>query len=68
MFLGSLNICRETKIRLFLRLNLLNCVSAGAYFSRGAFAKDQIMDFCRRFGHRAAVIDNRPYIDGGYIN
>ena len=26
------------------------------------------MDFCRRFGHRTAVIDNRLYIDGGYIN
>ena len=26
------------------------------------------MGFCRRFGHRTAVIGNRFYIDGGYIN
>jgi len=68
MFLGSLNIYRKTKIRLFLSSNLLNYFFAGAYFSCGTFAKDQIMDFCRRFRHRTAVIDNRLYIDGGYIN
>jgi hypothetical protein len=30
--------------------------------------KDPIKDFCRRFDHQTAVIDNRLYIDGGLLN
>lgn len=29
---------------------------------------DPIRNFCRIFGHQTAVIDNRLYIDGGFIN
>ncbi|KAK4163993.1 hypothetical protein QBC43DRAFT_300683 [Cladorrhinum sp. PSN259] len=29
---------------------------------------DPIKDFCRRFGHQSAVVDNRLYIDGGLVN
>ncbi|KAK3681024.1 hypothetical protein B0T22DRAFT_388603 [Podospora appendiculata] len=25
-------------------------------------------DFCRRFGHQAAVVDSRIYVDGGFVN
>lgn len=28
----------------------------------------QIADFCRRFDHRATVLNNKLYVDGGYIN
>ncbi|KAK4106493.1 hypothetical protein N658DRAFT_414402 [Parathielavia hyrcaniae] len=31
-------------------------------------ALDPVENFCRRFGHQAAVIDRRLYIDGGFIN
>ncbi len=27
--------------------------------------KDPLKDFCRRFGHQTAVIDEKLYIDGG---
>lgn len=29
---------------------------------------DPVSNFCRRFGHQAATIDDRLYIDGGFIN
>lgn len=28
----------------------------------------QLQYFCRRFSHRTAVIGNRIYIDGGFVN
>ncbi|KAJ2897480.1 Kelch repeat-containing protein-like protein 5 [Zalerion maritima] len=30
--------------------------------------RDPIKDFCRRFGHQTAVVDDKLYIDGGLIN
>ncbi|KAH8429033.1 uncharacterized protein LDX57_006704 [Aspergillus melleus] len=30
--------------------------------------KDPLKDFCRRFGHQTAVIDNKLFIDGGFVN
>ncbi|ORY69535.1 uncharacterized protein BCR38DRAFT_332031 [Pseudomassariella vexata] len=30
--------------------------------------KDQVTNFCRRFGHSTALIDRKLYIDGGFIN
>ncbi|KAF2673245.1 hypothetical protein BT63DRAFT_151080 [Microthyrium microscopicum] len=30
--------------------------------------KDPLKDFCRRFGHQTALIDNKLFIDGGLIN
>ena len=29
---------------------------------------DPLKDFCRRFGHQSAIVDNRLYIDGGFVN
>lgn len=29
---------------------------------------DQVSNFCRRFGHQAAIVDDRLYIDGGFVN
>ncbi|SPN98500.1 uncharacterized protein DNG_01545 [Cephalotrichum gorgonifer] len=29
---------------------------------------DPVSNFCRRFGHQAAIVDERLYIDGGYLN
>jgi len=30
--------------------------------------KDPLNDFCRRFGHQTAVIDEKLYIDGGQVD
>ncbi|PBP16800.1 cell wall anchored protein [Diplocarpon rosae] len=30
--------------------------------------KDPLKDFCRRFGHQTAIIDQKLYIDGGLLN
>lgn len=30
--------------------------------------KDPLNDFCRRFGHQAAIVDDRLYINGGLVN
>jgi hypothetical protein len=30
--------------------------------------KDPVVNFCRRFGHQTAVVDNRLYVDGGLID
>ncbi|KAK5655803.1 hypothetical protein OQA88_5341 [Cercophora sp. LCS_1] len=29
---------------------------------------DPLRDFCRRWGHQTAVVDNRLYVDGGWVN
>lgn len=29
---------------------------------------DPLRDFCRRWGHQTAVVDDRLYIDGGFVN
>lgn len=29
---------------------------------------DPLKDFCRRWGHQTAVVDDRLYIDGGLVN
>jgi len=30
--------------------------------------KDPLNDFCRRFGHQTAVIDEKLYVDGGQVD
>ena len=30
--------------------------------------KDPVKDFCRRAGHQSAVIDDKLFIDGGFVN
>lgn len=29
---------------------------------------DPVSNFCRRFGHQAAIVDDRLYIDGGFVD
>lgn len=29
---------------------------------------DPVSGFCRRFAHQTAIVDNKLYIDGGFIN
>ncbi|KAK1586062.1 cell wall anchored protein [Colletotrichum navitas] len=33
-----------------------------------AAQQDPVSDFCRRFGHQTAVVDNKLFIDGGIVN
>ncbi|KAK1992185.1 hypothetical protein LX36DRAFT_715518 [Colletotrichum falcatum] len=33
-----------------------------------AAQQDPVADFCRRFGHQTAVVDNKLFIDGGLVN
>lgn len=33
-----------------------------------ALGQDPVNNFCRRYSHQSTVIDDRLYIDGGYIN
>jgi hypothetical protein len=30
--------------------------------------KDPLNDFCRRFGHQSAVVDNKLWLDGGLVD
>lgn len=30
--------------------------------------RDPIKNFCRRFGHQTAVVNNKLFIDGGLVN
>lgn len=41
-----------------------------AWTSLPSFAQsfDPVVDFCRRFGHQTAVIDDRLYVVGGYVD
>jgi len=39
------------------------------FFSQAVAAQpDPVKNFCRRFGHQAAVVDRKLYIDGGLLN
>jgi hypothetical protein len=49
----------------FLRLCLLVALSFAARSLQDA--KNPINDFCRRWGHQTAQIDNKLYIDGGLV-
>ncbi|KAK3380538.1 hypothetical protein B0T24DRAFT_519653 [Lasiosphaeria ovina] len=53
-----MHISRPHSLQL-LTLHLL-ALSAAQY--------DPVKDFCRRFGHQSAVVDNKLYIDGGFVN
>jgi len=39
-----------------------------AFCIRESVQQDPVKDFCRRFGHQSAIVDDRLYIDGGIIN
>ncbi|KAJ4358023.1 uncharacterized protein N0V89_002602 [Didymosphaeria variabile] len=45
----------------------LSLLAAIALLSRSLQAKDPIQDFCRRWGHQTAQVDNKLYIDGGQV-
>ena len=47
-------------------LSMLTCNLLAEPFPEDA--QGQLQDFCRRFGHRTAIISNRLYIDGGFVN
>ena len=49
-------------------LLLLLVLLFGARLSIQQDDHDPVSNFCRRFGHQAAVIDDRLYLDGGYVN
>ncbi|KAK0703926.1 hypothetical protein B0T26DRAFT_744582 [Lasiosphaeria miniovina] len=53
-----MHISRPHSLQL-LTLHLL-ALSAAQY--------DPVKDFCRRFGHQSAVVDNKLYVDGGSVN
>ncbi|KAH7329108.1 hypothetical protein B0I35DRAFT_473739 [Stachybotrys elegans] len=38
------------------------------FASRSLQQRDPIRDFCRRWGHQTAVVDDRLYVDGGMMN
>jgi hypothetical protein len=40
----------------------------GLLFQLSSQQRDPIKDFCRRFGHQAAIVDRKVYIDGGLVN
>ncbi|KAJ2894649.1 hypothetical protein MKZ38_007374 [Zalerion maritima] len=43
-------------------------VALGAFFQPSIQQHDPVTDFCRRFGHQTAVVDDRLYVDGGLVN
>lgn len=47
-----------------IRRSLLVAIAFGA---QSLQAKDPIQDFCRRWGHQTAQVDNKLYIDGGQV-
>ena len=54
---------------MLLATNPLLALLVGLSLAAVASAQhDPIKDFCRRFGHAAAVVDDRMYINGGHVN
>ena len=47
---------------------ILSLVSWLALIPLAEAQRDPVRDFCRRWGHQSAVVDNRLFIDGGYVN
>ncbi|GAB1320960.1 Kelch repeat-containing protein [Madurella fahalii] len=48
------------QVLFFLLVSGFVAISFGQYHA--------VRDFCRRFGHQSAVVDNRLYVDGGFVN
>jgi hypothetical protein len=55
----------QETLKAAILLLLLAVVQAGDI---GTDSNSQLKNFCRRFEHRTAVVNNRLYIDGGFIN
>jgi hypothetical protein len=65
---GDPLLCARSLVR-NMRVSLISRLTAIlAFVSLSLQAKDQLKDFCRRWGHATAIVDRRMYIDGGYIN
>jgi hypothetical protein len=45
---------------------LISLLAVGVQLS--AQQADPVSNFCRRFGHQTTIVDDRLYIDGGFIN
>lgn len=50
-----------------LREGLVALVILGFYVAVSVQQRDPISNFCRRWGHQTAVVDNKLYIDGGLL-
>src|SRR5262245_51289362 len=55
-------------VRLFHRLSLSVALLAAFFAHDSSQQRDPVLDFCRRFGHQTAIVDNKLYIDGGLVN
>ncbi|KAH7129156.1 hypothetical protein EDB81DRAFT_846090 [Dactylonectria macrodidyma] len=49
-------------------LTVLHDIALLLFFVHWATAKNPRDDFCRRFSHQTTVIDDKLYIDGGWVN
>lgn len=49
-------------------LSLVFVLVVFCYTSTSLGQRNPVVNFCRRFGHQTTVIDNKLYIDGGFIN
>ncbi|GKT48028.1 Kelch repeat-containing protein [Colletotrichum spaethianum] len=47
---------------------LLALISFSLFLAPTAAQQDPVANFCRRFGHQTAVVDDKLFIDGGLIN
>ena len=53
--------------RMQARELLVTLVLLACYFRVTVQQRDPINNFCRRWGHQTAVVDDKLYIDGGLI-
>ncbi|KAK7430021.1 hypothetical protein QQZ08_003411 [Neonectria magnoliae] len=53
--------------RIQAREHLVTLVLLACYFRVTVQQRDPINNFCRRWGHQTAVVDDKLYIDGGLI-
>ncbi|KAF2468798.1 uncharacterized protein BDR25DRAFT_264696 [Lindgomyces ingoldianus] len=49
----------------WLSFGLIVALSTGVLSQQ---SKDPLKDFCRKFGHQTAIVDDKLYIDGGIVN
>lgn len=51
-----------------LTQHVLLLILLSSFIEASSAQLDPVKNFCRRFGHQTAVIDQKLYIDGGFIN
>ncbi|KAK2051845.1 cell wall anchored protein [Colletotrichum caudatum] len=57
-----------TRHRMSLSVPAVALVGLSLLSAPTAAQQDPVADFCRRFGHQTAVVDNKLFIDGGLVN